>query len=68
MRYRDLGRTGLQVSEIGFGAEWMNGTREETRALMEHAREQGVNILDCWMADPHIRANLGYGMKGHTDE
>ena len=23
MRYRTLGRTGLEVSEIGFGAEWI---------------------------------------------
>ena len=25
MNYRRLGRTGLEVSEIGFGAEWMPG-------------------------------------------
>ncbi len=68
MQYRELGKTGLKVSEIGFGAEWMKGTKEETRAIMEHARERGVNILDCWMCDPHIRENLGYGMAGHTDE
>ena len=23
MRYRTLGRTGLEISEIGFGAEWI---------------------------------------------
>ena len=68
MNYRKLGKTGLMVSEIGFGPEWMTGTPEETRAIAEVLREAGVNYLDCWMPDPHIRANLGYAMKGHTDE
>lgn len=68
MNYRKLGKTRLMVSEIGFGPEWMTGTPEETRAIAEVLREAGVNYLDCWMPDPHIRANLGYAMKGHTDE
>ena len=33
MRYRALGKTGLRVSEIGFGPEWMDGTPEEARAV-----------------------------------
>ena len=68
MKYRELGKTGLKVSEIGFGPEWMKGTPEETREIAEVLREAGVNILDCWMSDPHIRANLGHAIKGHTDE
>lgn len=68
MRYRELGSTGLQVSEIGFGPEWMNGTPEETRAIAELLREAGVNYLDCWMSDPRIRSNLGFAMQGHTHE
>lgn len=68
MRYRELGSTGLEVSEVGFGPEWMKGTPEETREIAEVLREAGVNILDCWMADPHIRKNLGYAIEGHTDE
>lgn len=68
MRYRTLGSTGLKVSEIGFGPEWMKGTPEETRAIAEELRAAGVNIMDCWMADPLIRDNLGYAIKGHADE
>lgn len=68
MRYRPLGNTGLEVSEIGFGPEWMKGTPEETREIAEALREAGVNYLDCWMSDPHIRSNLGFAMAGHTDQ
>lgn len=67
MKYRMLGKTGLRISEIGFGAEWMKGTPEQTRELMHYAHHGGVNIFDCWMSDPHIRENLGYGMRGHRD-
>ena len=68
MQYRKLGSTGLEVSEIGFGPEWMTGTPEETCEIAEALREAGVNYMDCWMADPHIRENLGYAIAGHTDE
>jgi predicted aldo/keto reductase-like oxidoreductase len=68
MRYRQLGRTGLSVSEIGFGPEWMKVSPEDTRELAEALRHAGVNIMDCWMADPEIRDNLGYAIKGHADE
>lgn len=68
MKYKPLGKTGLTVSEIGFGPEWMTGTPEETRAIAETLHEAGVNYMDCWMPDPHIRANLGYAIQGHADE
>ena len=59
MEYRELGRTGLAVSEIGFGGEWMDGTPEEARAVVERAHAAGINVLDVWMPDPTRRSNLG---------
>lgn len=59
MRYRELGRTGLTVSEIGFGGEWMDGTPEAALAVVDAAEAAGINILDCWMPDPTRRSNLG---------
>ena len=46
MQYRELGRTGLKVSEIGFGGEWMDGTPEETLEVVARAHAAGINILD----------------------
>ena len=63
MRYRELGKTGLQVSEIGFGGEWMDGTPEATRAVVERAHDAGINILDVWMPDPTRRSNLGDALR-----
>ena len=67
MRYRELGRTGLIVSEIGFGGEWMDGTPEEARAVVDAAEAAGVNILDCWMPDPTRRSNLGEALLGRRE-
>ena len=68
MRYRELGRTGLEISEIGFGAEWMEKkSAAEVRAVVERCEEAGINILDCWMAGPEVRSNLGAASAGTRD-
>ena len=54
MRYRELGKTGLKVSEIGLGAEWLERhNAEEVKAVIDCCEAQGINILDCWMASAH---------------
>ena len=67
MRYRELGRTGLRVSEIGFGGEWMDGAPEEARAVVDAVEAAGVNVLDCWMPDPTRRSNLGDALAGRRE-
>ena len=68
MRYRQLGRTGLLVSEIGFGAEWIGKLDEsEVRAMAKRAFDEGVNIVDCWMADPAVRSALGKAIEPERD-
>jgi myo-inositol catabolism protein IolS len=52
MEYRDLGRTGLRVSEIGFGAWAIGGDAwgpvedADSLAAMERALELGINFID----------------------
>ena len=43
MRYRQLGRTGLSVGEIGMGCEGLAGGEEHIREMFAAARAMGVN-------------------------
>lgn len=68
MRYRKLGKTGLEVSEIGFGAEWMERKPvDEVQAVVDACTQAGINVLDCWMAEPAVRSNLGKAIAGNRD-
>ena len=69
MRYRPLGKTGLMVSEIGLGAEWLERrSAEETKAVIDACAEAGINILDCWMSEPNVRANIGKAIAGQREK
>ena len=60
MNYRRLGKTGLMVSEVGYGGEWLDRiSADEARNITLRAAELGVNIVDCWMSDPEVRTRLG---------
>lgn len=68
MRYRMLGRTGLMVSEIGLGAEWLERhSAEEVKAVVDRCEEAGINILDCWMPEPKVRSNIGAVIRGRRE-
>ena len=68
MEYRTLGKTGLKVSEIGFGGEWLERHDEaDSVELMRYAHEKGINIIDCWMPDPKSRDIIGKAMEGCRD-
>ena len=68
MKYRKLGNTGLSVSEIGLGAEWLERhDAEACAAVIDRADALGVNILDCWMCEPNVRSNIGAALAGRRD-
>ena len=51
MNYRTLGKTGLKVSEVGFGAwaiggSWGDVAEEDALAALREAISQGVNFID----------------------
>lgn len=69
MKYRKLGKTGLQVSEIGLGGEWLERhNTEEVKEVIAYCEKQGINILDCWMSEPNVRSNIGLGLEGHREK
>lgn len=59
MQYRELGKTGKQVSIIGLGCENLDGAPYETvKAVLDTALEGGVNVLDVFMPGREIRENI----------
>jgi aryl-alcohol dehydrogenase-like predicted oxidoreductase len=75
MQYRTLGRTGIRISEIGFGAWGIGGgwgtvdDAEAERALLR-AYELGVNFFDTAYAygDGHSEQLLGKTLKSVRDQ
>jgi aryl-alcohol dehydrogenase-like predicted oxidoreductase len=56
MKYRNLGRTGLNVSEIGFGAwgisgaQWIGAEDDVSLKTLKTAHDNGVNFFDTALA------------------
>ena len=67
MRYRKLGRTGFEVSEIGYGAwgiggvQWLGGTDHESIRALRRAIELGLTFIDTALAygDGHSERLVG---------
>jgi aryl-alcohol dehydrogenase-like predicted oxidoreductase len=64
MEHRRLGRTGLEVSEVGYGAwgiggkGWLGAEDDESVRALERALDLGLNFIDT---------ALGYG-DGHSEQ
>ncbi len=63
MQYRTIGRTGISISEIGFGAWGIGGgwgptQDQQSLNALRHAFDQGINFYDTAM---------GYG-NGHSEQ
>jgi aryl-alcohol dehydrogenase-like predicted oxidoreductase len=56
MRYRSLGRTGIEVSEVGYGAwgiggaQWGGADDDESLQALHRAIDLGLNLIDTALA------------------
>lgn len=69
MQYRDLGSTGLKVSEVSIGCgAFSKMDTAQSRAFMDVAIDSGVNYIDLYDANPKVRENIGYALSGRRDK
>jgi len=72
MKYRQLGRTGVSVSELCFGTMSFGGDADEATAgaMYKQVRDAGINFFDT--ANEYSKGKseeiLGRLMKGHRDD
>ena len=68
MEYRPLGRTGLTVSAVGLGTEYLiDQPRDEVIRLVRTAIDSGVNYMDVFWARPSFRDMMGEAVSGRRD-
>jgi aryl-alcohol dehydrogenase-like predicted oxidoreductase len=74
MRYRTFGRTGWQISEVGYGmwgmAGWTGSDDEQSFESLDRAIELGCNFFDTAWAygDGHSEQLLGATLKRHPEK
>jgi len=68
MKTRPLGATGITVSEIGIGCgAFEKFDTAQARQYMDLAMDSGVNYIDIYDANPMVRSNIGYALRGRRD-
>ena len=69
MEYRELGNTGLKVSEIGMGCEgFAEDECHNTMRLFDEAEKLGINYFDLYASNPEVRASVGEALKGRREK
>lgn len=72
MRYRTLGRTGIQVSAIGLGAMMfatrMGNSKQESVDVIHRALDAGINLIDTADAYEDSEDIVGQALKGRRDD
>ena len=72
MQYRKLGRTGLRVSELGYGAwgiggsNWIGAEDDESRRALERAIDLGVNFIDTARGYGESERIVGEVVRDHS--
>jgi aryl-alcohol dehydrogenase-like predicted oxidoreductase len=72
MRYRTLGRTGIQVSPYALGtlmlASAMGNAREDSARIIHKALDAGINFIDTADAYGDSEEVVGQALKGRRDD
>lgn len=69
MRYRNLGYTGIKISEISMGCEGFVGkTYEQVKEFVDLMEAEGVSGIDLYTPNPDVRSNLGRAMRGRREK
>lgn len=74
MRYRELGKTGLSVSEIGYGAwgiggsMWIGAAEDESVRALHRAIELGVTFIDTARGYGESERIVGGVLRSHAGE
>ncbi|HKL75369.1 MAG TPA: aldo/keto reductase [Halanaerobiales bacterium] len=68
MKYRNLGRTGLEVSVIAFGGIMLNNTKQcKADKIVAEAIEKGVNLFDVGPTYGNAQNILGPALEPYRD-
>lgn len=68
MNERQLGRTGIKVSEIGMGCEgFVDKPYEQVKEFIDLMEEKGVSCIDLYTPNPELRSNLGRALRGRRE-
>lgn len=76
MNYRKLGKTGLQVSEVGYGAwgisgkQWIGARDDESLCALNRAIDLGLNFIDTALAygEGHSERLVGQVVRERDEE
>jgi aryl-alcohol dehydrogenase-like predicted oxidoreductase len=76
MNYRELGKTGLKVSEIGYGAwgigksSWIGASDDESVKALHRSVDLGLNFIDTALAygDGHSEKLVGQLIKERSEQ
>ena len=69
MDYRKIGKTGMEASVIGLGAEHLvDMEQEKVSAVIDRALAHGINIIDVFMPQKDVRQKIGNALAGRRDK